>query len=857
MKNKLIILGLTLAILFGGFSVARAMTQGELDTICLAFGCTTQQKAILQVLVSTPAPQAYLFTKDLSVGMNSEDVRQLQIFLNKTSATQIAVSPLYGSPGHESIYFGVKTQIALAHFQSLHNLSATGYLDLATRTVINQIINGTPSSGGGTSTMLTASTGNATSVTSTTATVSGSYTGSGATSVYFKYGTTTSLGSTLAATLGNSFSATLTGLTASTAYYVQACATDTASNTSCGVTLSFTTTATQSGSSSVVTNYAGISGTSATLYGTYSISGSGTSWFEWGTTSSLVSSGSGSAVGVTSQSNTSGSMSYTLSNLSAGTTYYYRSVLQPTGGSVLYGQVVGFTTTANNNNGGGGNNTYYPPSVTTNVATSIGSTTAIIGATANGNGAATSVYFVYGTSSSALTSSTTPDAIGTGSATTSQTLSGLSAGTTYYFQAIGINTAGTVPGSVLSFTTTSSGGSGGLTVTTGTPSSITTTGATLNGTFSGSGVTSVLFQYGTTSSLGSILTASVTTSFSASLSGLATGTTYYVQACASNGTMSCGSIVSFSTTGSGASLPTVTTTSPSDITATQASLNGTFTTGGVTTSTWFEYGTSATLSGAAATTPVSQNANGAMSAALSNLTQGTTYYYRANASNSAGTVHGSILSFATNSQSGSAPTVTTNNATSVTASGATFSSTITTGGLATSTWFEYATNASLTSPSSTQQVSQASGTTSVTYTLSSGLVPNTLYYYRAAAFNALGSVNGQILSFTTLNGSMPTATTTSATNITTTGATLNANITTGGLALNSSYFLYTLLGGYLNCSNVPSYTNNTPNVGLPNGTTTMPVAISGLTTHTSYCFKPYVHNTVGGSYGSPMLLVTN
>lgn len=113
---------------------------------------------------------------------------------------------------------------------------------------------------------------------------------------------------------------------------------------------------------------------------------------------------------------------------------------------------------------------------------------------------------------------------------------------------------------------------------------------------------------------------------------------------------STGSIVSF-TTSAPTVPPTVTTSAASNIAATAATLNGNITaTGGANaTVRGFAFGTSSALTGpnVATTTASGSFSTGAFAAALSDLAGNTTYYFRAYATNSAGTSYGSIQSFAT------------------------------------------------------------------------------------------------------------------------------------------------------------------------------------------------------------------
>ncbi|MDD4607162.1 MAG: transglycosylase SLT domain-containing protein [Patescibacteria group bacterium] len=60
--------------------------------------------------------QDILFPRDIEFGMTGEDVRLLQIVLNKDPETQLAESG-YGSPGRETNFFGESTKDAVRRFQ--------------------------------------------------------------------------------------------------------------------------------------------------------------------------------------------------------------------------------------------------------------------------------------------------------------------------------------------------------------------------------------------------------------------------------------------------------------------------------------------------------------------------------------------------------------------------------------------------------------------------------------------------------------------------------------------------------------------------------------------------------------------
>lgn len=79
------------------------------------------------------------FKQDLWYGMDNEEVRQLQVLLNKNPSTQLTSSGP-GSPGQETTFFGTITKGAVVRFQQLHAIKpALGYVGALTRAVLNTI----------------------------------------------------------------------------------------------------------------------------------------------------------------------------------------------------------------------------------------------------------------------------------------------------------------------------------------------------------------------------------------------------------------------------------------------------------------------------------------------------------------------------------------------------------------------------------------------------------------------------------------------------------------------------------------------------------------------------------------------
>jgi hypothetical protein len=197
------------------------------------------------------------------------------------------------------------------------------------------------------------------------------------------------------------------------------------------------------------------------------------------------------------------------------------------------------------------------PTVTTNSVSLITSNSAVCGGNVTSSGTSTVTVrgVCWSTSLNPTTNNLkTTDGSGKGSFTSS--ISGLNPGTTYYVRAYATNSTGTSYGSNVSFTTNPTTTTTPK-VTTNSVSSITSNSAACGGNVTSDGGSTVTARgvcWTTTSNptTGNSRTTdgSGTGSFSSTISGLNTGTTYYVRAYATNsmGT-SYGSNRSFATTG--------------------------------------------------------------------------------------------------------------------------------------------------------------------------------------------------------------------------------------------------------------------------------------------------------------------
>ncbi|TSC61455.1 MAG: hypothetical protein G01um101448_341 [Parcubacteria group bacterium Gr01-1014_48] len=116
-----ILLNFPLLFLFARtvLGVTASDLQAEIDRLLKQISLLQQE--LSQASSASPVPQKLLnaFTRNLSLGSQGEDVRQLQIVLNKDSRTHVKeIGP--GSSGNETTYFGPATKAAVIKFQELY-----------------------------------------------------------------------------------------------------------------------------------------------------------------------------------------------------------------------------------------------------------------------------------------------------------------------------------------------------------------------------------------------------------------------------------------------------------------------------------------------------------------------------------------------------------------------------------------------------------------------------------------------------------------------------------------------------------------------------------------------------------------
>jgi hypothetical protein len=335
--------------------------------------------------------------------------------------------------------------------------------------------------------------------------------------------------------------------------------------------------------------------------------------------------------------------------------------------------------------------------------------------------------------------------------------------------------------------------------------------------------------------------------FTSTLTGLNSGTAYYMRAYATNseGT-GYGLPVSFTTLGQ---TPLATTLDATNILSIGATLNGSVNANYLSTTVTFEYGPTtsygSTLS--AVPSPVTGNSVTSVTADLTGLTPGVTYHFRIKTVNPLGTTYGSDKSFTTLGQK---PSATTFDATNVESMSATLNGSVNANYVPTTVTFEYGLTTSYGSTETAAQ-SPVSGNTTINISADIiGLLPGEVtYHFRVVAVNALGTTYGEDMIFTT-TGQAPNARTKIATNITSTGATLNGSVNANGVitTVTLEYGLTPSYGSTIIATQSPVSGNTFTDVSAD---------ITGLLPGTAYNFRVKATNALGTVYGNNLVFTTN
>jgi len=513
------------------------------------------------------------------------------------------------------------------------------------------------------------STGNASGISTTGATLPGTITATGCSNVTaygFVWSTTSgfnpaSQGTTVTASnlAGGNFSSTLTGLTPNTTYYYVAFATN-GGGTTYGVQQQFTTSSNPSLSAGTLNAFGNqcVNTTSAPL--SFTLNGSN----------------------LTGDVTVNALAGYTFSTSAAGT-YTPTLTLTPVSGGLSQTVFVRFTPTAVQSysgnisiSGGGatavnvaasGDGINTIPAVNTGAATAVTFSGATVAGsiTANGCSNVTAYGIIWSTTNGFNPATTGTNVAGSNitSGTYSVALSGLNASTTYYYVAYATNAGGTAYGSQQSFTTSASPAitatalSGFGDVCVNTPSAPLS--FTINGTALAAGDITVgpLAGYTFSTTSGGTFTNSLTIpqtggSFSQQVFVRLVPTA--VQSFSGNIPVSGGgaTAINVAATGAGVNTPaTVTTAAATGVSATTASIPGSITANGCSNVTAYGVIWSTTNGFNPSTTGTNvagtNLAAGNFSVGLTGLTAATTYYYVTYATNAGGTSYSAQQSFTT------------------------------------------------------------------------------------------------------------------------------------------------------------------------------------------------------------------
>lgn len=302
--------------------------------------------------------------------------------------------------------------------------------------------------------------------------------------------------------------------------------------------------------------------------------------------------------------------------------------------------------------------------------------------------------------------------------------------------------------------------------------------------------------------------------------------------------------------------PTATTGTASNVSQTGATLGGTVNPEGQSVQYRFSYGTSP--SSLDQTTPLTTGPTGTsatpVSATLSGLQSGTTYYFRLDVVAGGQTYTGSIQSFTTSAapapppQPAQSPTVATGSASQVTTSSALLTGTINPGGSQPVTYhFAYGTSAG-NLVDSTPETSAGSGTTAVPVSATVGsLKARTTYYFELVVSLNGQSFSGSFANFTTLTPG-PGASTGPVVRVTSNGAVVFGVVYPNGIP--TTYFV--------EFGTTTRYGHSTAPLQAGAGTSGVPVNVSlaGLSPSTRYHYRLVATSAGGTAVGSDRSFVT-
>ena len=333
--------------------------------------------------------------------------------------------------------------------------------------------------------------------------------------------------------------------------------------------------------------------------------------------------------------------------------------------------------------------------------------------------------------------------------------------------------------------------------------------------------------------------------FTCNLTNLQDNAIYYVRAYAINSKGTVYGEERYFTTKE-ITLPSVYTSNVTDIAYTSASIRGNVTNDGNAEVTERGIVYSTTLNPTTSNTKKRNGSGtGSFTCNLTDLQDGVTYYVRAYATNLKGTAYGEEKSFTTKTIN--LPTVSTLAASDISFTSATVGGNVSDdgGGNVNERGIVYSTSKEPTT--SNNKVKNGSGNGSFSCDLT-GLQDGVTYYVRAYATNLKGIAYGEEKSFTTKTINLPTVSTTTASNISYTSATVGGNISNdGGANVTERGIVYSTL-------KEPTISNNKVKNGSGNGS--FSCDLSNLQDGVTYYVRAYAINLKGTAYGAEISFST-
>ena len=428
----------------------------------------------------------------------------------------------------------------------------------------------------------------------------------------------------------------------------------------------------------------------------------------------------------------------------------------------------------------------------------------------------------------------------------------LQSGTTYHYRIVATNSAGVALGADTVFATAPTGPP---TASGGVATNLTAFSAVLAGTVNPNSLaTKVWFQWGTntnytaTTVTQNLAAVGVKTPVQQFITNLVANRTYHYRVVASNSAgLTRSADVAFNTLQF--VMPTATTAPATVLTTNAATLNGSINPGGYAATAAFQWGTTTNYGN---TTPLvalaAGNAFVPIAFTNNNLVPGTSYHFRAVATNASSAVSlGGDSVFATPLYL--PPIVTTSNVIQNVIHSATLHGNVNPNGPPASAWFDWGTTTNYGNRTATQNIGNGLATIDVAHVIN-GLTLGATYHFRAVGSNAAGVVRGSNQTFTALLGAPVVATTTATV----------LPAAPPGLMYPYAYLKGTVMPNnddttvYFQWGTNTSYGNILVGPAVPAGTSNVSVSafLYPLTSDATLHFRIVAYNQAGTNYGGDL-----